>query len=163
MFYRGSYSIYVVYIYLRVHVFNAISYRMISLSFNSSTTDATSGAGISLEFIPRIQKGVRFPQSVVICWTLFVLLFFFSGQCIIFPTIYGLWIPFNKTNCSCTEPTRNDWIKHNDIVTRFIRRYHYQEIEDVQYSMCPYREMWSFKCHCYWRLVTRCTFNDCSF
>ena len=50
-----------------------------------------------------------------------------------------------------------------DIVTRFTSRYHYQEIEDVQYSICLYREMWSFKCHCNWRLVTRCTFNDCSF
>jgi hypothetical protein len=23
--------------------------------------------------------------------------------------------------------------------------------------------MWFFKCHCNWRLVTRCTFDDCSF
>ena len=68
-----------------------------------------------------------------------------------------------NANCSCTKPTRNDWKNHNDIVTRFIRRYHYQQIEDVQCSICLYREMWSFKCHCNWRLITRCNFDDCSF
>jgi hypothetical protein len=68
-----------------------------------------------------------------------------------------------NANCFCTKPTRNDWKKHNDIVTCFIRRYHYQQIEDVQCSICLYREMWSFKCHCNWRLVTNCTFDDCSF
>jgi hypothetical protein len=151
-----------------VLVFNAISYQMMFVSYNSSITDATSGAGISypswtLEFIPRFQRGVRFPQSVVLCWPLFVLLSFFLANVLSVLRFTAYEYPLIKTSYSCTKSTRNDWIKHNDIVTRFISRYHYQEIEDVQYSMCLYREMWSFKCHCYWRLVTRCTFNDCSF
>jgi hypothetical protein len=82
---------------------------------------------------PQMSKRIRCAKSVALCvlfcWPL-SFCSFSSGFSVICPCPTAS-ADLTLANSSCIKPQRNDWIKHNVIVTRFIRRSHYQQIEDV--------------------------------
>ena len=82
----------------------------------------------TLEFNPGFQWGVCYS----ICWfmcmfckSLFVLLYFFFGHSVVFPSsIYGFWLPLVSSNSSYLVMETNaikqffTWISHQDFLVR---------------------------------------------
>ena len=92
--------IYVICIHLRILVSNTFPYQMMFMTFNSSysTTGVTSWAGTNNSFrapdITPVFSWVRVTRSLVLwmfCRSLFVLLYFSFGHCVVCSSlVYGL-------------------------------------------------------------------------